>query len=339
MVKNSKKILVIHFTGRVGDTLFITPLLETISNNYKNSEITALVHRNTIALVEHSKHANYVSTISKKRARYRGWLSRNKYDMVFVSSSPDEDVDSLVSYACRVGKRIIAFETPSEKLNNCINYVVHKDFNKDRHLVDYYHDLTNAVGIPSSRKRINFNATNSELNKSKKILQNSSLKDCKIIIAVKITGLPSRSYRDWPEKNFIELTEILAKQYSDIGFIMLGGLDEYEKYDDMSQKIQAPVLNLSNQVAREVGAMMSHVSLYLGVNTGFTHLMSSFDAPMVVLFHPLVSGRQYAPVNHPNFYSLECSNCINGDESCMMASISSKQVFDTINLALSNVVK
>ena len=33
MVKNSKKILVIHVSGRVGDTLLITPLLETISKH------------------------------------------------------------------------------------------------------------------------------------------------------------------------------------------------------------------------------------------------------------------------------------------------------------------
>jgi len=333
MVKNSKKILVIHFTGRVGDTLFITPLLETISNNYKKSEITALVHRNTINIVDNCEHANHIGTISKKRARYRGWLSRNKYDMVFVSSSPDEEAHSLLSYACRVGKKVVAFETSSDKLNKCIHYLVKKDFNEGRYLVDYYHDLTNAVGMPSARKRINFNVTNAELDKSKEILQNSSLRDCKIIIAVKITGLPSRSYRDWPEENFIELTKIIIGQYDSIGFIMLGGPDEYEKYSDMAKKIQAPVLNMSYYGLLEIGSMMSFVSLYIGVDTGFTHLMSSFDTPIIALYHPKM------PVyikNHPRVNAIVADEERHSSvhEVNLMSTITPIKVFNSIKKML-----
>lgn len=337
MIKDKvKKILIIHVSGRVGDTLFITPLIETISKHYSNAFVTVLTHRNTVSLLENSKYIDILNTISKKRARYRGWGYAKKHDLAFVSSSPDEDADSLVAYACRISKKVVAFDPISPKLKNCLFRSVNKNFRKKRHIVDYYHDLTNALNIHPSNKRVRFCNSSEEITKAKHTLTTSNLNNCQTLIGVKITSLSSRSYRDWPLDNFIDLASIILKEKQNVGFVILGGLDEYDKYDVLAKNIEAPVLNLSGGDLRDFGAIINLLDIYIGVDTGITHLASSFNIPMVVLYHPLNPVKKYGPINHPNFYPIECVQCKEqNNEAVAMSTITSDNVFDKINLALS----
>ncbi len=332
MDNNYKRILVIHVSGRVGDTLFITSLLETISQYYPNSLITILAHRNTVNLLENCKYVDHIGTISKKRARYRGWTFIKKYDLTFVSSSPDESADSLVSYACRVSKKVVAFKPTSRILRKCIDKSVDKDFYEKRHIIDYYHDLTNSLNIAPASKRVSFDATNQELEESKKILQKSTLKKSDLIVAVKITSLPSRSYRDWPEENLVGLMKMLIDKYKNVGFIAFGGLSEYDKYENIAQKVHTPFLNFSDKGLREFGSIMNYVDLYIGVDTGVTHLMSSYNKPMVALYHPNMSVHKYRPINHPKLCLLEADqqSHLDIDEMNLMSTIKPKLVFEKI---------
>jgi len=329
-------ILVIHVSGRVGDTLFITPLLETIAKKYPGSKITLLAHRNTVSLLEDCKYADCVGTISKKRARYRGWSFIKKYDLAFVSSSPDEDADALVSYSCRVSKEVIAFQPSTDRLIKCLTKSVPKNFGKDRHIVDYYHDLTSSLGIIPMSKRIHYVANNFESISSKNILKRSSIASCDFIVAIKITSLPSRSYRDWPDDHLVSLMKQLIDKYSNIGFVAFGGLSEYQRYEDIANKAKAKLLNLSDKSLREFGSMMQYMDVYIGVDTGVTHLMSSFNIPMIVLYHPLTPKKQYSPLNHPCFFSFECDRDSSVEIEELMSTISPDLVSKKVENILDN---
>ena len=338
-----ENILIIHVSGRVGDTLLVTPVLETVRSYFKRANINFFVHRNTVDLVRNSPFVNHISLFSKKSAKYKGWLSRKKYDLaIVVSGFYEDDSETLIPYACRVSHNIVAFKSPNSKLlNSCVHFQVDKNFNNKKHVIDYYHDLTNKLGMPIIGRRINFHSSKSELRKAHELLQSSPLKACELIIGVKITGLASRSYRDWPTKNFLQLTNLLSKQYSKIGFILLGGLNEYDKNEDIATSISAPVLNMSGEKLREIGAIMKYLDLYIGVDTGFTQLARSYDHPMVVLYPPSIPKHQSQPMNHPNFYSLECPKklILDMNKEDMMATIDPEKVFEKINLALTGVMK
>jgi len=336
MSKGIDAILVIHVSGRAGDTLFITPLLETIAKKYPKSKITLLAHRNTVNLLENCKYTDCIGTISKKRARYRGWNFIKKYNLAFVSSSPDEDADTLVSYACRVSKEVVAFKPNANKLIKCLTKSVTKNFGESRHIIDYYHDLTSSMGIDPMSKRIQYVSNNFELIASKKILKGSGIAGCDFIVAVKITSLPSRSYRDWPDDHLVSLMKLLVDKYDNIGFVAFGGFSEYERYENIANKAKAKLLNLSDKSLREVGSMMQYVDVYIGVDTGVTHLMSSFNTPMIVLYHPLASKRQYAPLNHPYFFSFECDGNDSVETEELMSTISPNLVSDKVENILDN---
>jgi heptosyltransferase-3 len=56
---------------------------------------------------------------------------------------------------------------------------------------------------------------------------------------------------------------------------------------------------------RETAALMSITDLYLGVDTGPTHVMSAFDVPLVGLYHCFSPGRLIGPLDHPCFYAVD----------------------------------
>ena len=77
------------------------------------------------------------------------------------------------------------------------------------------------------------------------------------------------------------------------------------------------------------------LNLYVGVDTGPTHIMSAFDIPLVGLYHALSKTHHTGPLQHPQDY------CINhpadeagADETLPMADITVEQVFDQVVRAL-----
>ena len=113
---NKLKILLIHVSGRVGDSLLATPAMETLRKHLKNSKIDLLAHRNRLNLFENTPNIKVLGSISDKRSWYKGWLSIKKYDYVIVFNYGN-DQTNIVRFALRVGKKVIASSTKSQKLN------------------------------------------------------------------------------------------------------------------------------------------------------------------------------------------------------------------------------
>lgn len=329
-------ILVIHVSGRIGDTLLITPMLQNIKQYYPTANITILAHRNTAHLLKNNPYIYKVAILSKRKSYRRGWLFRKKYDMAFVVSGPKEYCDAFIKYAYRVSKKVVAFEAKNKLLEQCIDYTVKKNYTDGRHIVDYFHDLATAVGISYTNKRISFVATEVELTEAERLLQSSMPQNCYPIIGIKITSLASRSYRDWSSQYLLELASSIVKKYPKSGFILFGGLGECASNQSMAKQLPTPVLDLSGKCLRSIGAMMSYLHLYIGVDTGVSHLMSTYDIPMIILYHPYNSPSKACPINHPNFYALECQQKFNDgiEINNLMSTITPNQVLEKVTIAL-----
>ncbi len=48
-----------------------------------------------------------------------------------------------------------------------------------------------------------------------------------------------------------------------------------------------------------------HAVVYVGVDTGPTHLMSTFDIPLVGFYHCISSSKLTGPADHPCFYAVD----------------------------------
>ena len=324
------KILIINVT-RIGDTLFCVPSIRAIAQHYPDAEVTVLAHPNRYELLKHLPYLKHVGGISKKTAWYRGWSGKT-YDLAFVYGSDAP----LVRYAARVSCKVVAYHHADPAVNALIDVKVEPPPFKSDHVVRQMLELPKAVGITTQNLRIDLALTEAERTWAHEKLKAHGCKPNHILIGFQTTSFHTRPYRDWPIENFRELSNRVSAAYPEVRFILFGGRDGLERNQALAAELGDRCVSFANQLSlRQTAAIMSWLNLYIGVDTGPTHIMSAFDIPLVGLYHALSKTHHTGPLQHPQDY------CINhpadeagADDTLPMADITVEQVFDQVLRAL-----
>ncbi len=324
------KILIINVT-RIGDTLFGVPSIRAIAQHYPGAEITVLAHPNRYEVLEHLPYVQHTGGITKKSAWYRGWLGK-QYDKAFVWGFDAP----LIRYAARVSKEVIAHRQPDEAVNKLIDHIVEPPRHKANHVVKQLLTLPEGVGITTTNHRIDLVLTEAERNWAKETLASKGFTTSNLLIGFQTTSFHTRPYRDWPIENFREVANRVTAAYPQARFILFGGRDGLERNQTLAAELGARCVSFANQLSlRQTAAIMSCLNGYVGVDTGPTHIMSTFDIPLIGLYHAKSKTHHTGPLQHPRDY------CINhpadeadADETTPMADISVNQVVEQLMRAL-----
>ena len=87
---------------------------------------------------------------------------------------------------------------------------------------------------------------------------------------------------------------------------------------------------------RRTLALMAKLDLYVGVDTGPTHLAGALGIPMVAMYHCLHPGRYLAPLEHPRYLGVveHPVDLDRASTSCMMDAIVVDTVWEHVERAL-----
>lgn len=324
------KILIINVT-RIGDTLFSVPSIRAIAQHYPGAEVTVLAHPNRYELLENLPYVRHVGGITKKTAWYRGWFGK-QYDKAFVWGYDA----SLICYAARVSKELVAHRQPNETLNKLIDFIVDPPVHKANHVVKQLLTLPQGVGVTTTNYRIDLVLTEAEKSWARQKLDSLGFTAANLSIGFQTTSFHTRPYRDWPIENFRDLANHLSQQYPQARFILFGGRDGLDRNQALAADLGERCISFANQLSlRQTAAIMSCLNTYVGVDTGPTHIMSAFDIPLVGLYHAKSKTHHTGPLQHPQDY------CINhpvdeadADETTPMADVTVNQVYKQVCRAL-----
>ena len=324
------KILIINVT-RIGDTLFGVPSIRAIAQHYPGAEITVLAHPNRYEVLEHLPYVQHAGGITKKSAWYRGWFGK-EYDKAFVWGFDAP----LIRYAARVSKEVIAHRQSDDAINKLIDHIVEPPRHKASHVVKQLLTLPEGVGISTANHRIDLVLTEAERTWARETLSARGVAVKNLLIGFQTTSFHTRPYRDWPIENFRELANRVTTVHPQARFILFGGRDGLERNQALAADLGERCISFANQLSlRQTAAIMSCLNAYVGVDTGPTHIMSTFDIPLIGLYHAKSKTHHTGPLQHPRDY------CINhpvdeaeADETTPMADISVDQVFEQLIRAL-----
>lgn len=324
------RILVINVT-RIGDTLFGVPSIRAIAQYYPGAEVTVLAHPNRYELLEHLSYIKHARGITKKTAWYRGWFGK-QYDKAFVYGFDA----SLIRYAARVSRELIAYRQPDAALNQLIDHVIEPPPHKANHVVKQMLTLPKGVGIATTNYRIDLVLTEAERIWARQKLADVGFNADNILIGFQTTSFHTRPYRDWPIESFRNLANLVSQEYPQARFILFGGRDGLERNETLAAELGDRCVSFANELSlRQTAAIMSCLDVYVGVDTGPTHIMSTFDIPIVGLYHAKSKTHHTGPLQHPRDY------CINhpvdeadANETTPMSLISVDQVFRKVIRAL-----
>jgi lipopolysaccharide heptosyltransferase III len=331
-VPNPESILFI-VVSRIGDTLFATPAIRSVAEAFPDARITVLGHPKRAEIISNLPFVSLVGSISKKTAPWKGWFSKKCYDLAFVYNFDE----ALVAYALRIARDVVAFRQKNARLNARLYRCVEPPPFQSEHAVKQLLHLPGAIGITASSLRLAYFCTLAERKQAAVSLIGAGADKASPLIGLQVASFPTKAYRDWPMEHFAGLCERIVARWPNAHFLIFGGSEEKTRTNWLKTQLKDKATIFAGRLTlRETAALMSWLDLYVGVDTGPTHLMSTYDIPMVALYHCLSSSIHTGPLDHSMAYivnhpSTETAGC---NETSSMAEISVDQVMKRVEQAL-----
>ena len=276
-----RRILVIN-VSRIGDTLLVTPALRALAARWPGASIDFLGHPKRYEIIRHLPFIAAAAPISKQRALFKGWLPGKRWDLAFVYGFDR----ALVSYALRVARRVVAFRQTDGELNARLERCVERPAFQSVHAVDFSLALTRALGIADAGRRLSYTVTPEERAWAKETLALKGAAGKHPLVGLQMASFPTKAFRDWPSEHFASLARRVLAAWPQAHFLLFGGKADAGRTLEFAARFPGRSASLAGEISlRGSAALMNELDLYVGVDTGPTHIMGALEPPMIALYH------------------------------------------------------
>ncbi|MEA3492895.1 MAG: glycosyltransferase family 9 protein [Candidatus Margulisiibacteriota bacterium] len=286
-----KKILVVR-PDAIGDLVLTTAAIAALKIKYPQAHIAVLARKYNQIIVKNNPAVDEVISddifdcIAKHKkigiTKYRHWiqyLKQKKFDLMinFYSEFPYALIGFLAKITFRIGdKGKILFSW-------LYNFPVKQNFkNMAVHEVEHQFELLKPLGIEmTGESKLKIYPTAEALAKGKKIISENGLQGKKLIAINLGSG---GSDKAWAIKNVQALIKALAKKY-ETKTILLGGPDEKAFAEKILPEISEFIVDQVGLSFDALFGIISQMHLFIGNNTGPTHIASALQIPTVVTYN------------------------------------------------------
>ena len=289
-----KRILVIH-VARFGDTLLSGVAIRALKEAYPQAEIYFLGHPKRYDIILGLPQLHSVGAISKKSAPFKGRCSqafgRKPYDLAVVWGHDA----AIHRYAQRVAKHLVVQQIKDEATNQSLRTAGHEVLkmpsDKDLPLADWLLTLVErGLGISTTNRQVAYTVLPAEKNWAQEWLTHAFAgiqhPDAFPLIGLIIESFPTFKHRDWPIEHFVELCRGITQHYPNARFVLLGSQLPKAKVAALKAVMGNRMAQAVDRLSmRESGAIMSCLDLYVGIDTGPSHVAAGLGIPVVCLFH------------------------------------------------------
>lgn len=178
------------------------------------------------------------------------------------------------------------------------------------HLQDYYLNILNKLGLKISDKSPKIALPSNLLHQAREKLKETGINPEKPIIAIKSTSGYGRS-RVWPVDHQIDLIRRLVSELK-VQVLLLGSSSGQELGQKIKSEFNGQVIDLIGQLSLpEIPGLLAQTKVFLGNDSGLTHLANFLGIPVVALYGP-TDPQICGPVLQPSTVlkkSVPCSPC------------------------------
>jgi len=273
------RILVIALR-HLGDVLLITPLVRSLHEAYPQAQIDVLVFDNTAAILEGNPDINRIITtpLRPTRADYQYLVSQlfRRYSLAVITQTGDRPfIYGLLAASTRV-----AVVPKKDQKGAWKRYLVQywTEFDDENtHTVLQLLKLTDLLGIARNYTLVSPQPTDYQ---ALPAFSGSSA------YAV-LHAYPMWHYKRWTINGWIETAQFL--QDSGLKVVLSGGPapEEVDYVNEIHRQLSPEVLNLTGKTTiSQLADIISKATLYIGPDTGITHLAAAMGVPVIALYGP-----------------------------------------------------
>jgi ADP-heptose:LPS heptosyltransferase len=328
---NVSKIGVIHL-NQIGDLLFSLPLLKALRDAFPNAVIHSILRRNLIDLLSGSPYVDSIvvrgKTLSDTFQLLRN-IRKEHYDLLITLSS---------SEACLT---LTALSKANTKAGFS-HFPLDLFLDIKEHIEGHNSWLNNRKLLDRLQVRVTKNDYVGLLNIG---TEKPTCVDSNGRYAVISPGASRRrQMKTWDNRNFARLITLLYKQFG-LTPVLIGGMDNRENNKHIIQLVRAEspiadIANLTEDNLRTISLVVKQAELFVGIDSGFMHVASSLDIPVVALFGPTdpfyvgPQNQQSIVVRNENLDCIPCylKNC---EHRNCMKNLTVEAVFNACKTLLS----
>jgi ADP-heptose:LPS heptosyltransferase len=329
MSKAPRSVLAL-VVSRIGDTLLCTPALRALKETWPACRLTVMAHPGRLPLLA---GLPWIDALLPWRP-WRRWAALlpggARYDLAFVFHPDRRQLD----FACRSAGRVVTEALPGVEASERLLLPALPA--EPMVAVEQRLRLVRAAGADGRDQRLAYIVSAEEKLAAQARLAALGVAGRHPVVALQLKSFPTKSHRDWPVESFAELVGRLVEHHPDARFVITGDAQSVADAANLGKRFPGRVVSLAGQCGlRETAAILAEMDLYVGVDTGPTHLAGALGIPMVVLYHAAYPGRYLAPRQHPKCLVVE--HPVTGSAGSLnakMADIEIETVWEAVSVLL-----
>jgi len=280
-----KKIAVVRQDNRIGNQIFIIPLIKALKEDYPECELHVITGFKYGDILSHVKEVDEIIPFYQKRAVrnpfyyfiFRRKLRKTAYDLVIDAGSMTSlSVNNILLGAAAHSKAFVGYDRneSSSFLNLSVPKIdenLHESY-KFLHLADYL----------SGKKRNNYPSltpTNGEIMEAEEVLHKLGILPEEKVIGINIGG---RYDKRWDIENYLKL--ITHLQSEGMKIILISGPDEIDLIDRIEMINSNNLFSFNSPPMGLLFGLISKCTLFITGDTGPLHLAAAMNVPCLQLF-------------------------------------------------------
>ncbi|MBF0423227.1 MAG: glycosyltransferase family 9 protein [Magnetococcales bacterium] len=296
--------LLVIYNARIGDVMLSTPAIRALKKEWPQARLDFIGSVNNYMIMRHLPQVHRTRGTKKKWMAFQGWWPSWRYDLALVYGF-DKD-GPFVSYATRMADRVVAFRQADSRLNDKLYRAVEKVPPGSCHAVDQHLGLIHDLGLAIDGRHLSYCISEEEQRWARTYLNTHGIDGHSPLIGLQVASFPTKAFRDWPIENFLALSNALVSHHPGAYFLILGGPLEMERTSWLAHRLGTRATSVAGQLRlRQSAALMGCLDLYIGVDTGPTHIMGALGRPMVAMYHSSGPSWILAPLEHPCCFAID----------------------------------
>ncbi|CDH32578.1 putative lipopolysaccharide heptosyltransferase III [Xenorhabdus bovienii] len=290
-----EKILIIKLRHH-GDMLLITPVVNTLKENFPDAEVDVLLYKETKPMLMNFASIAHIFPIDKQwkkegakayvahHWRLLKQLRNRKYDLVI--NLADQWYSALVSQLTSAPARI-GFDFPKRQnliWKACFTDLVSTEGEENLHVVEQNLSALKPLNLSDINIDVTMSYSEEDRQKVSDLLHSSGINEKYIVIHPASRWF----FKCWDEDKISET--INALQADGHAIVLTSGTEAREK--EMVAKIlfacsQENIVSLAGQITLpQLGALIDHAKLFIGVDSVPMHMAAALKTPCIALFGP-----------------------------------------------------
>ncbi|MBI1884390.1 MAG: lipopolysaccharide heptosyltransferase II [Chlamydiae bacterium] len=272
----------------IGDVLFTTPAIRELKLNFPHAAITAMVWPSCVEVLRGNPDLNEILPLDEK-GFYRGFkgkvrllfdLRKKNFDTVFIFHR--SRTRAIISFLAGIPQRV-GYQMPGRA--RFLNVPLpHQDYDLV-HRVDYYLGLVRVLG-PKIQEPVQyvFSVGKSDENWASLFLSKKGIRegDLKIVMNPAGNWAPKR----WSPSLYGRLARLMMESWN-ARVILIGTVKDEKIFQEMRKEAGPSLISVVGDTnLREMAALLKASDLYVGNDSGPTHLAHAMKVPLIALFGP-----------------------------------------------------